>query len=202
MRLILASSSPRRQELLSQLGLPFAVIRPDVDESRRDGEGLVAYAERLSRDKAEAVAKSLRGEPALIIAADTIVALESDATQLDAAGEMLGKPADPAEARHMLRRLRKRAHIVITAFTLCRHSETPRLITRHAITTVRMRNYSDEEIDSYIASGDPMDKAGAYAIQNEDFAPVARIEGSYSNVVGLPLESVKSALIQIGFPPP
>ena len=198
MRLILASSSPRRQELLSQLGLRFAVIKPDADESRLDGEGLIAYAERLSRDKAEAVSNTLGNEPALIVSADTIVALDAGAARLDSASEMLGKPADPAEARRMLRRLRLRAHQVITAFTLLQHGASPRRITRHATTIVHMRNYSDEEIDRYIASGDPMDKAGAYAIQNTDFAPVARIEGSYSNVVGLPLEALAAALQEFG----
>ena len=200
MRLILASSSPRRQALLSQLALRFDVIKPNVDESRRGGEGLIAYAERLSRDKAMAVADALSREPVLIISADTIVALDADGNRPDAAGEMLGKPADPADARRMLRRLRQRAHLVITAFTLYRRAETPRLITRHATTIVHMRNYSDEEIDTYIASGDPMDKAGAYAIQNADFAPVARIEGSYSNVVGLPLEALKTALEEFDIP--
>ncbi len=200
MRLILASSSPRRQALLSQLGLTFDVIRPDVDESRRDGEGLIAYAERLSRDKTEAVAKALQSEPALIISADTIVALDASVAQPDAGGEMLGKPADPAEARRMLLRLRQRAHRVITAFTLYRHSERPRRITRHEATIVHMRNYSYDEIDSYIASGDPFDKAGGYAIQNDSFHPVARIEGSYSNVVGLPLEALKAALEEFDIP--
>ena len=109
MRVILASSSPRRRELLAQLGLRFEVVKPDVDESRRGGEDLVDYAERLSREKAEAVAGLLGERAALIISADTIV--------IDGA-ELLGKPADAADARRMLRRLRKREHEVVTAFTL------------------------------------------------------------------------------------
>ena len=186
MRLILASSSPRRQELLSQLGLEFEVVKPDIDESRRRDEVLLDYAERLSREKAAAVAKALDGSPALIIAADTIV--------IDHEGELLGKPADAADARRMLRRLRNRAHQVVTAFTVRQSVGRPRVITRHGRTVVRMRDFSDAEIEAYIASGDPFDKAGGYAIQNEAFHPVAGIEGSYSNVVGLPLEALREVL--------
>jgi len=193
LRLILASSSPRRGELLRQLLDGFEVIKPEIDESRQIGEGLVAYAERLSVEKAQAAVGMLGCGPALIIAADTIV--------IDHAGELLGKPADEADARFMLRHLRARAHQVVTAFSLHRTGERPKTITSHALTTVHMRDYGDEEIDAYIASGDPFDKAGGYAIQNAAFHPVARIDGSYSNVVGLPLESVEAALNQIGFPP-
>ena len=194
MRLILASSSPRRQELLRQLGLRFDVMKPAIDESRQIGEGLIDYAERLSLEKAQAAGCLAEGGPALVIAADTIV--------IDHEGALLGKPADAADARRMLRHLRGRAHEVVTAFTLRQSANRPRTITRHGRTTVYMRDYSEAEIDAYIASGDPFDKAGGYAIQNAAFHPVARIDGSYSNVVGLPLESVKSALIQIGFSAP
>ena len=176
MRLILASSSPRRQALLRQLVSGFEVIKPDIDESRHPYEALVDYAERLSREKAAAVAKALDGAPSVIIAADTIV--------IDHEGALLGKPADAADARRMLRHLRNRAHQVITAFTVFQAVERPRLITRHARTMVRMRDFNDREMEAYIASGDPFDKAGGYAIQNENFQPVASIEGSYSNVVG------------------
>lgn len=194
MRLILASSSPRRRELLAQLGLRFEIIKPDIDESRRASEDLVDYAERLSREKAEAVAQALAGQLALIISADTIV--------MDG-GELLGKPADAADARRMLRQLRGREHLVVTAFTLYpayRAGDAPRVITRHARTLVEMRDYSDAEIEAYIDSGDPLDKAGAYGIQNEEFRPVARIEGSYSNVVGLPLDELAETLVALGLP--
>ncbi len=190
MRLILASSSPRRRELLAGLGLRFEIIKPDIDESRRAAEDLVEYAERLSREKAEAVARTLDETPALIISADTIV--------MDG-GELLGKPADDGDARRMLRMLRGREHEVVTAFTLYRAGDAPRVITSHARTAVEMRAFSEAEIDAYVATGDPLDKAGAYGIQNEEFRPVARIEGSYSNVVGLPLEALKAALGDIGF---
>jgi len=188
-RTILASSSPRRRELLAQLGLRFEIIKPDIDESRRTAEELVACAERLSREKAEAAAQLVDRGPALIISADTIV--------MDG-GALLGKPVDADDARRMLRRLRGRAHAVVTAFTLYRAGEAPRIITRHARTVVHMRDYSDAEIEAYVCSGDPLDKAGAYAIQNEAFRPVARIEGSYSNVVGLPLEELRAGLREFG----
>ncbi len=192
MRLILASSSPRRQALLGQLGLRFEVIKPAIDESRLPGEGLEAYVIRLSREKARAVAERLESGEALILAADTIV--------IDHEGALLGKPVDAADARRMLRHLRNREHQVVTAFTLRGRSEDPPAITRRAATSVRMRDYGDAEIEAYIASGDPFDKAGAYAIQNARFHPVERIEGSYSNVVGLPLEQVKAALSRWGLP--
>ena len=99
----------------------------------------------------------------------------------------------------MLKTLRNRAHGVITAFTLYRNVSQVRVITRHVRTIVYMRDYRDDEIEAYIRSGDPFDKAGAYAIQNKDFHPVARIEGSYSNVVGLPIDEVKTAMTEIGF---
>ena len=200
MRLILASSSPRRQQLLKDLGLSFAVVKPDIDESLKPEEKLVSYVERLSREKAEAVARQLEADSALIIAADTIVVLGAEPVGSEGDGELLGKPADPAAARAMLRRLRGRAHTVVTAFTLLRVEAQPQSITRQVRTTVHMRDYTEAEIDAYIASGDPFDKAGGYAIQNEAFRPVARIEGSYSNVVGLPMDELKAGLSEIGCP--
>ncbi len=191
MRVILASSSPRRQELLGRLVKGFEVIKPAVDESRLADEALVDYAERLSREKAAAAANMLGGAPALIVAADTIV--------IDHEGGLLGKPADASDARRMLQRLRGRAHRVVTAVTLRRNDEPARVLTRHARTLVFMRDYSAAEIDDYIASGDPFDKAGGYAIQNQVFRPVARIEGEYSNVVGLPLSLVESGLEELGY---
>ena len=200
MRLILASSSPRRRELISRLSPRFDVISPEIDETRRAGEPLVGYVRRLSRQKAEAVAQALGSSPALIIAADTIVILAADTIGIDDDGELLGKPTDAADARRMLQQLRGRAHEVITAFTLHQRGLRERIITRHERTVVHMREFSDAEIDAYVATGDPLDKAGSYAIQNEEFHPVARIEGSYSNVVGLPLEALELALRETGYP--
>ena len=191
MRNILAFSSPRRKELLAQLGLGFAIISPDIDESLRPDEDLTDYAQRLSREKAAAVLRQIDQQPSLIIAADTVVEHQ---------GELLGKPANAQAAQAMLLRLRGRAHTVISGFTVRRAGDTPRSITRYARTIVYMREYSEAEIAAYIASGDPFDKAGGYAIQNKAFHPVARIKGSYSNVVGLPLEALRLALAELGLP--
>ena len=181
---ILASGSPRRRELLGSLGVPFTVIKPDIDETECPGEDPVAYVRRLSQQKAQAVAARL-SEPSAILAADTTVFFN---------GRILGKPADASEARAMLVDLRDTAHMVCTALTLRRTDAPERSRTEHAITTVIMRPYSDAEMEAYIASGDPFDKAGGYAIQHAGFAPVARIEGSQTNVVGLPVETLRVML--------
>ena len=199
--LILASSSPRRRELLSSLGLEFTIVKPDVDESQRPGEAPLDYVRRLSEEKTANVAARL-SSPAAVLAADTVVILAADTLGVDEAGEILGKPVDADDARQMLRRLRGRVHQVYTAITLLvQQVETSsRQITSLTRTDVYMRNYSDAEIEAYIATGDPFDKAGSYAIQHEDFQPVGRIEGSYTNVVGLPLEILQAMLAEIGWP--
>ena len=199
MRLILASSSPRRKMLLRQICPDFDIIQPRVDEARHADEAPLRYARRLSREKAEAVRAAVNHADALILAADTVVLLPRQGSDADT-GDLLGKPLDAADARRMLRLLRDRAHLVFTAFTLLKTASAPPPFTSHARTAVTMRDYSDAEIDAYINSGDPFDKAGAYAIQNETFRPVARIDGSFSNVVGLPLEETRDALRQLGFP--
>lgn len=195
MRLILASSSPRRREILAEMIEPFEIVKPDVDEDQFADEPPLVYVERLSRQKAQAVAAKL-DDSSTVLAADTIVILAADTIGIEDSGEILGKPLDAEDARVMLRRLRGRDHRVCTAFTLLggdhMHTET-------VCTTVTMRDYSDAEIDAYIATGDPFDKAGSYAIQHEIFRPVARIDGSYSNVVGLPAEEVRAALLRFGF---
>jgi septum formation protein len=192
--LILASSSPRRRELLAALGLTFALARPDIDETQHPGEAPSAYVLRLSREKAAAVA-ARTAPPALILAADTTVILDE---------AVLGKPADAAEARAMLLALRGRAHRVCTALTLAQlHAGQPaHFASAHECTTVIMRSYADDEIERYIASGDPFDKAGGYAIQHEGFRPAAQIDGSQSNVVGLPLELLRRMLAEAGYPLP
>ena len=199
MRFILGSSSPRRRELFASLGITFEVIKPQIDETQAAGEDPFDYVRRLSRQKAAAVAERI-DTPATILAADTIV-LAADTIGVDAAGDILGKPADVDEAWAMLRRLRGQSHIVCTAFTLLRITEgDPQQITQAVKTTVHMRDYTDDEIDTYIATGDPFDKAGSYAIQHSEFAPVAEINGDYNNVVGLPIDAVRAALERMSYP--
>jgi len=188
--IVLASGSPRRQELLARLGLPFEVCAADVDESPLPGEAAETLARRLSLAKAHAVTPTR--PRALIVAADTLVVVDQD---------VLGKPADEREAYTMLARLRGRAHHVLTGLALvdlARQRESVEVV----MTRVTMRDYSDAEIHRYIATGDPMDKAGAYAIQATDLNPVARIEGSYTNVVGLPLCALYRRLQAWGVPMP
>jgi septum formation protein len=195
MSLILASSSPRRRELLTQLGVSFAIRTPQIQEIRHPGERAADYVRRLSLEKALAVAATLAGSQ-YVLAADTTVVLP-DATR--PTGErILEKPASAAEARDMLSRLRGRDHRVVTAFTLAATDGRRQPHTQAVQTIVRMRDYTDAEIAAYIATGDPFDKAGGYAIQHSGFAPVASITGSHSNVVGLPLEEVAAALMDWG----
>jgi septum formation protein len=199
MRLILASSSPRRQDLLSQMGATFEIIKPDIDESTIEGESLLAHVERLSLEKAKAVVRILDNDPAVIISADTIVVLSADTIGIDEDGTLLEKPADADEARAMLKQLRHRAHQVHTAFTVYKTGTSPKIITQRVCTDVYMRNYSNKEIEQYIATGDPFDKAGSYAIQHKGFHPVEKIEGSYTNVVGFPVDEIKAVLDEIGW---
>jgi len=198
---ILASSSPRRQELLRSLGIEFTIVRPDIDETQHRDERPLDYVRRLSREKAAQAAARLSSSAA-VLAADTIVILAADTLGIDGAGEILGKPADTEEARQMLKRLRGRSHHVYTALTLLvlDNGEARRQLTEVTRTDVTMRDYSDAEIEAYIATGDPFDKAGSYAIQHEAFHPVDRVEGSYTNVVGLPVETLQAMLAAVGWP--
>jgi septum formation protein len=176
-RLLLASQSPRRRELLALLGLPFETNASDVNEAPRSNESPAKLAARLSQDKARVCSANHAASDAAIIACDTIVAHE---------GQVLGKPGDADEASQMLRRLRGCLHSVYTAVTLLDKS-TERSVTDVAETQVVMRTYTDAELAAYVASGDPMDKAGAYAIQHRGFHPVSKVRGCFTNVMGLPL---------------
>jgi MAF protein len=176
-RLLLASQSPRRRELLALLGLPFEVDASNVDEVPQSNESPAALAARLSQAKAQVCTTDHAASGAAIIACDTIVAHE---------GQVLGKPSDADEASEMLRRLRGCPHSVYTAVTLLEES-TGYSVTDVAETQVIMRAYTDAELAAYVASGDPMDKAGAYAIQHRGFHPVAKVQGCFANVMGLPL---------------
>ena len=174
--LVLASNSPRRKQLLSLGGWEFQVLPVDIDESQHDNENAEKYVSRLAQEKANAAA--LHVPPwSLVIAADTCV-VDGD--------KILGKPSNEREAWEMLKQLQGRMHQVYTA--ICGLDADTRLtISDLCRTDVMMRSYSEEEISTYIASGDPLDKAGAYAIQHRGFDPVEKIEGCYANVVGLPL---------------
>jgi len=173
--LILASGSPRRFELLSSLGLPFTIVTSGVDESVEDESDPAAMVVHLAERKAAAVAKML-GE-GLVIGADTTVVLD---------GLVLNKPIDDADARRMLRLLRDRPHEVWTGIAVL-DVASGRRETGAVRSLVRMHAYSDAEIEAYVATGEPLDKAGAYAIQGGAGVFVAGIEGCYANVVGLPL---------------
>lgn len=188
--LILASGSPRRRELLGFLGLAFERTSADIDETPYADETARAYTVRLSREKAQ-VASTGIDAPALVLSADTTVADGDD---------ILGKPADADEARAMLLRLRGRVHQVYTALTVI-DTVTGQQVTDVAVTDVPMRDYSDAEIEAYIASGDPFDKAGGYAIQNSAFHPVDLQHGCYANVVGLPLCHLLRVLRAFGVTP-
>lgn len=185
-RLILASGSPRRRQLLSLLGIPFVVKSADVDESHVYGEPPTELVLRVSQAKALAIGDGRPDE--LVVAADTIVVLDAD---------VLGKPSDPEDARQMLERLRGRGHMVYSGVTVW-HPTTRRMVSQLGESLVWMRSYGDDEIDAYVESRDPMDKAGAYAIQHAVFDPVARLEGCWLNVVGLPLCHLGRALAQFG----
>lgn len=174
MKLILASQSPRRRELLARMGLDFTVISPRIDEDAFTDPDPAALVRTLSREKALAVAKGQDPET-LVIAADTVVVLD---------GQALGKPGDEAEAFAMLSALSGRSHAVWTGVTVCQGS---RADTEAECTQVTFRPLTGEEIRHYVATGEPMDKAGAYGIQGFGSLLVEGIRGDYFNVVGLPV---------------
>lgn len=185
MRLVLGSASPRRQELLAQIGVRPAAIRPaDIDETPLKAEPPRDYAKRLAMEKAQAL--SLAPDE-LALCADTVVALGR---------RILGKPADADEAAKFLRLLSGRSHTVITAVAL---RSGDRLWTRTVVTSVRFKSLSDAEISAYLQSGEWRGKAGGYAIQGLAAAYIPRINGSYSNVVGLPLAETANLLNGAGY---
>jgi septum formation protein len=189
MRLLLASASPRRADLLRAAGFEVEVVSGRVDERRRSGETPEAYVVRLARAKAlTAVTAATGGGGTLppVIAADTIVLVE---------GEVLGKPADAAEAAAMLRRLGGRTHDVLTGVAV---SVGGRALGHVERTRVRMAGLTPAEVAWYVASGEPFDKAGAYAIQGLASRFVESVDGSYSNVVGLPVAAVYRLLGELG----
>ena len=186
MDIILASQSPRRRELLNQMGLKgFKVTSPDVDETIEGNLPPARIVEELSLRKAQAVAEHA-DEDDLIIAADTVVALE---------GAVLGKPEDEVSAFSMLSALSGNRHYVYTGVTVI---QGDKVVTQHEMTTVTFRELEPEEITNYIATGEPMDKAGAYGIQGLGALLVSGINGDYFNVMGLPVYRLGRILVQFG----
>ena len=183
--LVLASASPRRQELLRNAGIPFVARPTDIPETPNKDEAPRAFAERMAREKALAAFDSKSGD--FVLGADTVVVVDS---------EMMGKPRDNADAARMLRLLSGRPHQVITGVCLLgpelrqNHKEKTFEDVRSETTTVSMNALSKDDIQSYVSSSEPMDKAGAYAIQGRASRWISRIEGDYFNVVGLPVSLV------------
>jgi septum formation protein len=243
---ILASASPRRRELLALLELPFFVVLPEgpplrpltfaeqtgppdipmnqggIDETPLPGESPPDLVQRLSRAKVQAVAARLPSLnlPALMPPKRSAIIIAAD-TEVVSGEEILGKPANPAEAAEMLKRLRQEQwHYVYSGLTVALWSEQdpaqstagqadrspyaslPGMITRLHQSKVWMRAYTDAEIDAYVASGDPLDKAGAYGIQHKIFAPVERLEGCFASVMGLPLGELAAVMTELGLSPP
>ena len=183
---ILASNSPRRRELLEELGISFSVDPSDVDEGVLPGEAPEAYAARVALDKAQVAAG--RARDGIVIAADTIVVIGD---------RILGKPTDARDAGQMLAALSGHEHRVITGLVVM-DAASGRTSVRTSITKVWFRDLSDREITDYVATGEPLDKAGAYGIQGKGALLVERIEGCFSNVVGLPLSLLLEILQEFG----
>jgi septum formation protein len=184
LRVVLASSSPRRRELLTLIGIPHEVAPADIDERYLAGETPLQHAERLAREKGAVVAA--RDPGALVVSADTIVVID---------GDVLGKPRDPADAARMLRRLSDRTHEVYTGVAVSRHG---RIESGVEAVDVRFRALGDDEIAAYVATGEPMDKAGAYGIQGLGATIVERIDGDYFAVMGLALGRLVRLMRRVG----
>ncbi len=187
--LVLASASPRRRELLNGAGLRFEVIPADLDERPRSGESAVELARRLALEKARSVASQLGAEPPRwVLGADTIVVRD---------GALLGKPRDVEDAVAMLGSLLGRSHRVLTGIALCATHERR---ARHMVveSRVTLRLADEAELRAYAAGGEPLDKAGAYAVQGEGRRFVERVEGSETNVIGLPLDETLALLREAG----
>ena len=184
MRVILASGSPRRHELLDMIGIAHEVIPANIDESQRNGERPAEHVERLAREKGAAIAE--RFPDSLVIAADTIVVID---------GEVLGKPRGAAEARAMLHRLAGRTHVVFTAVAASLHGRLESAVEEVSVTFLPL---SDSTIANYVATGEPMDKAGSYGIQGYGATIVQRIDGDFFTVMGLPLARLVALLRELG----
>ena len=185
-QLVLASASPRRRELLTQAGFAFRVEVADIPEDPQPGEDPIAYVTRLAREKAETVSRRIAEPSAVVLGADTTVVID---------GLILGKPESPDDAARMLRQLSGRTHHVMTGVAVVTgEGANVQALVAAETTAVEFRSLSQREIDDYVATGEPMDKAGGYAIQGRAARWIPRIHGCYFNVVGLPLALVSSLL--------
>jgi septum formation protein len=188
-RLVLASASPRRRELLTDAGVPHEVMPADIDEQERPGETPVRLTKRLAQEKALAVARRLGREPRrIVLGADTIVVLDD---------EIYTKPRDAEHALQLLLSLTGRTHRVVTAVAIV-DSEHLQVLDQAVESRVTMRQASEAELRRYVASGEPLDKAGAYAIQGDGADLVSKLEGSLSNVIGLPIDETLALLSRAG----
>lgn len=178
-KLILASKSPRRAEILQAVAWQFTQVAANIDETRDGAEDAIAYVKRLAQTKAETVASQL--SEGLVLGADTVVVID---------GEILGQPGDDENARRMLKLLNGKWHDVLTGVALVNVGTARPALVDHESTRVRFGEMSDEEIDWYVATGEPHDKAGAYAIQGQGGIFIEEISGDYFNIVGLPIRLV------------
>lgn len=176
-KIVLASKSPRRAEILRAVGWEFEAVAANIDETRMESEDAVSYVKRLAQTKAETVAKKI-SNPGLVLGADTVVVI---------GGEILGQPRDDGDARRMLNLLSGKWHEVVTGIALIRAGQTPQVLIDHETTRVRFCEMSADEIDWYVSTGEPRDKAGAYAIQGRGALFIEEIQGDYFNIVGLPV---------------
>ncbi|MGB7293820.1 MAG: Maf family protein [Thermodesulfobacteriota bacterium] len=186
-KLVLASSSPRREKLFRKLGLDFKIISPNVVEKHTNGESPVEYVLRISLEKALAVAAALEHKQ-IVIGADTIVVCD---------GDILGKPEDEEEAKSMLMRLSGRYHEVMTGLSIV-NSKGEIMHTEYVKSMVKFKSLKPDEIEEYVNTKEPLDKAGGYAAQGIGAFMIEEIQGSFTNVVGLPLSSLSNALKNLG----
>jgi septum formation protein len=187
LRVILASQSPRRRELLTLIGIAHEVMPADINEDVRAGEPPRAYTERLAREKAAAIETRIANDAhTIVIAADTTVVID---------GDILGKPTDAADARAMIRRLAGRSHTVMTGIAVARGGRVESAVEEVGVT---FRSLSDDEIARYVATGEPMDKAGAYGIQGWGATIVERVDGDYFSVMGLGLRRLVDLMARLG----
>ena len=187
LKLVLASASPRREEILKKLNLKFTIVPAKINEDNFSNDDPIDLVKTLALEKAKSVSELV--EEAIVIAADTVVVFN---------GQILGKPADEADAKNMLKSLNSNQHQVITGLAVL-NSNKEKIFVEHNITDVKMTNMTEKEIDNYVETGEPMDKAGSYAIQGYGGLFVEEIKGSYHSVMGLPIHQLAKLLDKFNY---